>query len=187
MYLRLIKRHPETPHRNRGRFGLALAVLSFVFFLNATTPVFAHRAHAGLTEIALSADGQEVEITHRLYAHDIEPRLFEAAASGWETTQQGVAKIGRYCAAKFLVAIAGEPLSLTYIGAEPDGEFIYAYFTALRPKTGTTLDVQNVLLDDAFEDQVNLVNLTLNGQTQSQYFRSGDGAKKFIWAPVAPD
>ncbi len=169
---------------NLWRFCLLLMLLMGTF---SVQPAFAHRAHAGLTEIAPSKVNQDIEITHRLYAHDLEPRLFYKVMSGWEETTEGIDRIGEYCAAKFTITINGKRLSLNYVGAEPDGEFIYVYFTVPRPKPGDILMVEDTLLHDAFDDQVNLVNLTLNGQTQSQYFRFGDEAKPFNWSLTPSD
>jgi Domain of unknown function (DUF6702) len=180
-----IKRiRPKASKGNLWRFCLALMLL---FGTLSGTPAFAHHAHAGLTEIATSKVNQDMEITHRLYAHDLEPRLFYKVMSGWEETPIGIEKVGEYCDAKFKIFINGKRLPLNYVGAEPDGEFIYVYFTAPRPHAGDTLYVDDTLLQDAFDDQVNLVNLTLNGQTQSQYFRFGEKAKSFIWSVPSSD
>lgn len=175
----IMLKRPKASKGNLWRFCLIL-----IFFIGALfgTPAFAHRAHAGLTEIAISKTNQDMEITHRLYAHDLEPRLFYKVMSGWEETPDGIVKVGEYCDAKFNITVNGKRLRLNYVGAEPDGEFIYVYFTAPRPKSGDVLEVYDTLLQDAFDDQVNLVNLTLNGQTQSHYFRYGEDAKSFIWS-----
>jgi len=180
-----IKRaRPKASKGNLWRFCLALTLL---FGALSGTPAFAHRAHAGLTEIVPSKINQEIEITHRLYAHDLEPRLFYKVMSGWEETPDGIARVGAYCKAKFSITINGKRLSLRYVGAEPDGEFIYVYFTAPRPQGGDKMMVNDELLQDAFDDQVNLVNLTLGDQTQSQYFRFGEKSKPFIWSAPHSD
>jgi hypothetical protein len=171
----------EASKGNLWRFCLAIALFTSALLLFVSTPAQAHRAHAGLTEIVWNAHTQEVEITHRLYAHDLEPRLFSKVLSGWEETQEGVERVGEYCAAKFQIRVDGKTIPLSYVGSEPDGEFIYAYFTAPRPEEGAKLDVYNTLLMNAFDDQVNLVNLTLGNKTQSQYFRFGEALKPLAW------
>ncbi len=166
---------------------LRLVCLALSFFIGISAPALAHRAHAGLTEIAWNTSTREIEITHRLYAHDLEPRLFHSVQGGWEETPEGVAKIGKYVRAHFSMANGTEAMPLTYVGTEPDGEFIYVYFTTNLPEAMTELNVHNAMLVNAFDDQVNLVNLTLGGQTQSQYFRFGDKAKPFVWGLIKED
>ncbi len=150
----------------------------FVLLLMAN-PAAAHRAHAGLTEMAPDRSGKILEITHRLYAHDLEPLLFHKVYNDWAQSPQGIARVGAYSAAHFALSADGKPLALDYVGAEPEGEFIYIYFTAPLPKGAKTLGVQDALLTDMFDDQVNLVNLTMGGKTQSHYFRYGDTPKTF--------
>jgi len=171
----------EASKGNLWRFCLAMGLFATALFLLNPAPAQAHRSHAGLTEIVWNAHTQEMEITHRLYAHDLEPRLFAKVMSCWEETEDGVARVGEYCTAKFQIRDKGQPVPLTYVGAEPEGEFIYIYFTAPRPTEGDSLSIYNALLMDAFDDQVDLVNLTLDGKTQSQYFRFGEAPKPFVW------
>lgn len=167
---------------NPWRFCLCLILLSFALLPKS---VEAHQAHAGITEISWNNNTGEVEITHRLYAHDLEPRLFQTPLSGWGNTLEGIEKVGRYSHAKFMMIVDGEPVPLSYVGAEPEGEFIYIYFTAPEIENGKTIVVRDSLLMDAFDDQINLVNVTLNGQTHSQYFRYGDKGKTFLWQPLS--
>lgn len=155
--------------------------LALLALLAAASPAAAHRLHAGLTEMALDPSGKTLEITHRLYAHDLEPYLFHKVYNDWAQTAAGIARVGAYSRARFGLAMDGKALSLDYVGAEPEGEFIYIYFTAPRPQGAGPLQVRDRLLSDVLEDQVNLVNLTLGGQTQSRYFRYGDAAKAFDW------
>ncbi len=176
------KVHPgksgRTPRLARF-FAIALCIVVSVVH---TSPALAHRAHAGLTEIAWNSSSHEIEITHRLYAHDLEPRLFHSIQGVWEETPEGIAKIGKYIRAHFSIKSDNTDMPLSYVGAEADGEFIFVYFTANLPETLSELKVRNAILFNDLDDQVNLVNLTLNGKTQSQYFRFGDKAKSFVWA-----
>ncbi|PHS29279.1 MAG: hypothetical protein COA85_00995 [Robiginitomaculum sp.] len=181
MILALRQTKGEASKGNLWRFCLAIAFYITALSLFMPAPAQAHRAHAGLTEIVWNAHTQEMEITHRLYAHDLEPRLFSHVLSGWEETQEGVERVGEYCTVKFQIRDKGQPVPLSYVGAEPEGEFIYVYFTAPRPAEGDSLSIYNAMLMDAFDDQVNLVNLTLDGKTQSQYFRFGEAAKPLVW------
>lgn len=168
----------------RKRSGARGFVFLLVWvLLLVASPAAAHRAHAGLTEIALGPSGNTLEITHRLYAHDLEPVLFHKVYNDWAQSPQGIARVGAYSAARFALSADGKPLAMDYVGAEPEGEFVYIYFTAPFPKDAKVLGVRDALLTDVLDDQVNLVNLTLAEKTQSRYFRYGDAPKTFSLMP----
>ena len=178
---RVTWRSPFDKHRMR----ICRLVLSVLALCLAAGPALAHRAHAGLTEIAPDRSGRVLEITHRLFAHDLEPVLFHKVYNDWAQSPQGVARVGAYSAAHFALTADGKPLALDYVGAEPEGEFIYIYFTAPFPKGAARLGVADSLLMDVLDDQVNLVNLTLGGKTQSHYFRYGDAPQTFALPEAA--
>ncbi len=161
-------------------------MLRFIFFALAALAFFAHapmarahRAHAALSEIVRKSGTETVEITHRVYAHDIEPYLFGAAGANWDAPDDTIAVLGRYTMAHFSLRGDDKPLALDFVGAESEGEFIYLYATANLPAYTRHLVVNNALLMDVHDDQVDLVNIVDDGRTQSAYFRFGDEGHDF--------
>ncbi|WP_417492159.1 DUF6702 family protein [Maricaulis sp.] len=128
-------------------------------------PAAAHRVHAGVTEVVISAATGELQITHRVYGHDliealgIEPVDEEA----WLTSAEGLAAVGNYAQTHFRIGEGdGRLMEPVYVGAELDGEIIWIYFTAAVPQDRSAFLVDNDLLANSFEDQVMMTNITID-------------------------
>lgn len=139
-------------------------------------PASAHRLDAALTLVELAPHGRSVQVTHRLYAHDLEHALdLGAIGMGWFDSEAGRRTIGLYAARRFgLQTDAGAPVVLDYVGAETEGDLLYVYFTGTLEPT-PALTVTNRLLHDLSARQINLVNVRRNGQTRSASFPVGSG------------
>lgn len=132
-------------------------------------PAAAHRLHAGVTEIAVNPRTGEMEVMHRVYAHDLMEAIGEPAdAVGVLATADGQAMVGGYAAARFRMAGPdGTLLALDYVGAEIDGEFAWIYFAATPPADTSGFVVDNDLLADTFDDQVMMTNLRFDSQVRT--------------------
>ncbi len=177
----------RAPEHKLWRLHLFLGLVSLILLIGWSSVAAAHRAHAGLTEIERSRSNTEFEIIHRVFAHDLEPYLFGENNGVWEEQLEDVKKIGTYVEAHFALVVDGEALPTTYIGAETDGEFIFIYFTTPIPDDLPSFDVYNALLTNIKDDQLNLVNLTLDGETQSHYFQFGEQPKTFVMKTSGAD
>jgi len=143
----------------------ALAGLSLV-----TAPSLAHRMHAGVTEIAVNERTDEMEIIHRVYAHDLMQALgrTEQDSDQFLATEEGLAAVGAYVGPLFRMASGeGDLMELRYIGAELDGEFAWIYFTADVPADQASFIVDNDLLAGTFDDQVMMTNLRFNSRVRT--------------------
>jgi hypothetical protein len=147
------------------RAGLHTLVTLIAGVCLMAAPAAAHRVHAGVTEILVSAATGELQISHRVYGHD----LIEAIGvdvpdeEAWFVSPDGVAAAGAYAAAHFRFGEAdGRLIVPVYVGAELDGELAWIYFTADLPADRSAFVVDNDLLSDAFEDQVMMTNITID-------------------------
>ena len=94
-------------------------------------------------------------------------------------TLEGRARFALYVESRFTVATIddsgglGTPLALDLIGAELDGQDILVYqeFTGDFPNT---VAIRNDVLRDVFPEQVNHVNIAVNGEVRSLTFRNDD-------------
>lgn len=141
----------------------------------------AHKLNAGLSVIELAGNGTQVEITHRLFAHDFAEELPGGKDADW-TSPASQQFIERYARDHFVMGYDGKPVRLTFVGAERDGEYLYIYFTAPVPGTTHTLTIWNTLLQDSLPDQKNLTNVRLgaSGKTLSVYSSQQNPAKNLV-------
>ncbi|WP_417496033.1 DUF6702 family protein [Maricaulis sp.] len=128
-------------------------------------PAAAHRVHAGVTEVVISAMTGELQISHRVYGHD----LLEAIGTevvdeeAWYASAEGIAAAGLYAQTHFRIGEGdGRLLEPVYVGAELDGELLWIYFAAPAPADTSAYVVDNDLLADTFEDQVMMTNITID-------------------------
>lgn len=150
------------------KLRLILAVMAGAALVAA--PVHAHRMKAGATEIAVNERSGEMEIIHRVYAHDLLEALgdLEMEEADFLSSPSGLQQVEDLVRAEFRVAEGdGRLLNLSYIGAELDGEFAWIYFTAPVPEDTSSFVVDNDLLSNAFEDQVMMTNFRFNSDVRT--------------------
>tara|TARA_R110000744_G_scaffold1843_2_gene6564 strand:- start:26355 stop:26870 length:516 start_codon:yes stop_codon:yes gene_type:complete len=142
--------------------GLAYAIAGACLM---AAPAAAHRVHAGVTEVAISATTGELQISHRVYGHDLLEALGIEVADeeAWYASSEGIAAAGRYAETHFRIGQGdGRLLAPVYVGAELDGELLWIYFAAPAPADPSAFVVDNDLLADAFEDQVMMTNIIID-------------------------
>ncbi|WP_339745200.1 DUF6702 family protein [uncultured Maricaulis sp.] len=140
-------------------------ILAFAGACLMAAPAAAHRVHAGVTEVVISATTGELQISHRVYSHDLIAALGAEVADeeAWFASPEGVAEAGAYAAAHFRIGEGdGRLIEPVYVGAELDGELAWIYFAAPAPADISAFVVDNDLLSDEFEDQVMMTNITIN-------------------------
>ena len=159
------------------RSGVAL--LGLLAMALVSSPAVAHRIEAALSVVEVNATSGVLEITHRLYAHDLEHALdLGAVGVGYFETPEGQAAIKAYCERQFLIADGeGKAMPLQFVGAEVSGDLLYVYFEADRYR-GRDLTLDSNLLQDFTQAQVNQVNVRRDGKTVSARFQSDTAAKR---------
>ncbi len=163
--------------------GLAAAVTAAAL---AAGPALAHRMDAAISTLDIRPDGRTLQVTHRLYAHDLEHTLdLGPVGVGWFDTGEGQQALGAYAARSFVLRDErGRDVTLRFIGAETQGDLVFIYFEGTLPR-GRELEVDSNLLVEFSEAQRNLVNLQRGSQTVSATFGVSDGPRRMT-IPQAP-
>ncbi len=158
---------------------LTLAGLGLLALVLASNPAAAHRLEAALSVVEVNPSSGTLEITHRLYAHDLEHALdLGAVGAGYFETPEGQAAIKAYCERQFFIGDGqGKAIAIQFVGAELSGDLLYVYFEAGRYR-GSDLTLDSNLLQDFTEAQVNQINLRRAGKTVSARFQTGTPAKQ---------
>lgn len=82
-------------------------------------------------------------------------------------------ELQRYVNRNFDVVINGSPSSLTFTGAQVNGESVWVYFEARGVSDIKSLRVKNAILMDAFPRQNNILNVAYKGQQKTMSFQRG--------------
>ncbi|WP_155524577.1 DUF6702 family protein [Oleisolibacter albus] len=151
----------------------------------AARPALAHRAKASTSWVRWNPRNALLEISHRLHAHDAEVALHDI--EGVSAPDVGVprtqAQLALYVEKHFALRdAAGNPLDLTLLGAEQEGDQLYIYQQRPLPQPPPAFGVRDSILTDVFPEQQNQVNLD-NGLAgaagiRTLIFKAGDGWKR---------
>ncbi|GAB4539292.1 MAG: hypothetical protein Tsb0010_17700 [Parvularculaceae bacterium] len=138
--------------------GLALASI-----VAATQgPVFAHEQKAAITRVLFNPRTHNIEVMHRFLLHDAEHAV-KLIFGGTADILEDDATRGRfadYVYRRFSLARADEtPITLTPVGFEIDGRYLWVYQEAPAPASLDMLTIRHDALRDIWPDQINLVNV----------------------------
>ncbi len=141
-------------------------------------PAQADGAHAAFTVIEHNARTQAWEIIHRMMALDLEIAL--TARTGRVIKLEDMAEsedlIASYLSDYFSLSSGdGAQMPLTWVGASAQGDTILTYQETPATQGVKDLLINTQILTDAHPTQVNTVNVTYNGRTQTRIFTQNDG------------
>lgn len=158
----------------------SIAWLLLLAGLTVANTASAHRMPGSLSTIKKNPNTGSIEVIHRLHNHDAELGLITILNDRSISLEQlvGRARLALYVEERFLLAAIedgsiGAPLVLELIGAELDGEFILVY-QEVKGVLPVEITVRNDILRDVFPDQVNHVNIAVDGEVRSLTFQEDD-------------
>ena len=136
----------------------------------------AHRFYASFSQVNMQSDKGTIEITHRIFTHDIEDLLMRYQGSSIELTDEIIESfLKEYIIQAFaLYAPDGEMIPLNWIAVEVTLNDIYVYQEAPLLDGQETIVIADRILMDLFDEQSNTVNVKLDGKVKSHTFHSDE-------------
>ncbi len=146
-------------------------ILSAFFFLTAFK-AGTHEFYLSVTEIEYKAEKQSLQIITRVFTDDFENVLRERFNDDIrlvEDNEDGPVKemIEKYLSQKLALKAGSKNLDLNYLGKEYESDQVVLYIEAENVKPFKQIEVTNTILTDLFDDQKNVVHVTVNGKTKS--------------------
>ena len=150
-------------------------ILAMLATLLIASQAHAHRYHFGLTEMAINERTQSLEITHRFFVADME-RALQMSAS--KEMQDAKASMATYVNARFHLRTAdGAVIEPSWVGMESDVHDVWVYQEVpLSEVEGKSLQMRQSMLMEIERDQVNTLNLTRDGNTETFTLKPGASA-----------
>ncbi len=147
-------------------------------FLILLMPLFAftiaHKFYVSVTNVSYSEKDDALQITSRIFIDDMDQVLKERydIEAHLATDQESVLSqeyLEKYLRAKFVIEINGEPRAYEYIGKKYDNDLIIFYLevTELDFPTVKSIQIQNEVLTDMFDEQQNIVHFKIKGKKKS--------------------
>jgi hypothetical protein len=146
-----------------------------------------HPLHISVTEIKFDAKDKELEISSRIFIDDLEEAIqthlkkssIDILNPGKETTTDQL--VSNYLTSKFTIKVDGKRAQLKYLGHEIEGDAMIVYWYAPNVKKLREIEVLNSTITEVYDDQSNLVHITVGETTRSLRLMRGTLANKIVF------
>jgi len=152
-------------------FPAILTVACFLLLCGATRA--RHPIHVSVTEIEYDQPERELEIMIRIFIDDLENAVrrhrnepsLDILNPDKITTEK---LISAYLEDHFSVALDNKRQRIEYLGQEEEGQALICYVLVSVIRNWQTCEVTNTILQELYDDQSNIVHVTVNGKTKSR-------------------
>jgi len=151
---------------------LKKALLILLLPLVAFTTV--HKFYVSVTNVGYSEKDDALQITSRIFIDDLEAILLErydVIAKLDTENESAVADeyLEKYLRKKFQIEVNGETVSYEVIGRKYDADVCIFYIEVanLNFPAVESIQIQNEVLTDLFDEQQNVVHFKINGKKKS--------------------
>lgn len=158
--------------------------LSFVFLAIASL----HPLHVSVTEIEMDDKDKRLEIMMRVFMDDLEvtlrneyknPDLDILNPRGLTVDQM----MENYLKKHFKIMLDNKSVVTKYLGHEQEGDAFIFYVEVGNVKKWKTINVQNSIITDTFDDQSNLVHVTVGEKVRSLRLAKNHPADNLVFEP----
>ena len=131
-----------------------------------------HPFHVSVTEINHNAADKTLEVSCKIFTDDFEKTLARKFNAKVDLGKQELhasmdTLIKKYLASAISVRPQGRAGASTYLRFVVEEEAAYCYFEIPNVPSATKIDVVNTILYDLFDDQVNIIHVTVKGTRKS--------------------
>ena len=144
----------------------------------------AHQHKNAVTRILFNENTGNIEVMHRFFIHDAEHAagLIFGERQMLAESRESRELFSSYVINRFSIEASfregnSEVLSLSYVGEEVDGQFLWVYQEIPAQDDITAFTIVNLTLRDVWSDQSNLVNIERDGRIYSLTF---DGSAEVL-------
>lgn len=148
----------------------SLLILIFPLLAFAT----AHKFYVSVTSVKYSEKDTALQITSRIFIDDFEKVLqerydFKAELATEKESKEADAFIEKYLRTKFTVEVNGAMASYNFIGKKYDADVMICYIEVpdVDLANTTSIQIENEVLTDIFEEQQNIVHFKIDGKKKS--------------------
>jgi hypothetical protein len=148
----------------------SVAVLAL--FSGAPAPAPLHPLYITVTEINHNVKDKTLEISCKIFTNDLEAVLEKAAKvkvdlSASRDKAATDKLIDEYVEKHLRLKVDGKVTGLHFVGSEKEADGTWSYFQVNGVPTVKKIDVVNDLLYDTFNQQINIMHVTVGGQRKS--------------------
>ena len=141
----------------------------------ACAPAPAHNFHAALTDISYNAHTGSIEVVHTYLTHDVEALMADLYGRQFDLSDpDDQAALRKYVEQRFwLNDKDGHRLALNWVGLQFDTDSVVVFQEAVQTPASKVAAIHDGVLSDFLPDEINTVNLTVDGKLRTFGFTSG--------------
>ena len=152
-----------------NRSHIILFLLPALLFLCG----FTHKFYVSITQVDYKPEEAALQITSKLFTDDLEAAIERShpdVVLGLGTKQQHAeadSYIASYLMEHFKLNVNDKAAQWDWVGFETEFDVTWCYMEASKVKRLETIEVENNIFTEVFEEQANVVDVTVAGETKS--------------------
>ena len=145
----------------------------------------AHRYHTSLTRIDYNADEKSAEITIQVFTNDLEDALTKKNGGQPQVRLDKTPKVDElilsYLSDRFVLKNKdGKAKKMRWVGLQAKNDMTTIYVETPMPEGFAAATLENSILNDQFDDEVNLVTTRFGESKTDLVFKTNDQAQNLI-------
>lgn len=134
---------------------------------------YLHPIHISTLEIDHNAADKSLEITCKIFWDDFETILTKNNKSAKVDLADGKKLnynnklVSAYLNNHLAISLDGKPVTLNFMGFEKEDAVIFSYLEVTNISVVKKISITNTLMQDMFDDQVEIIHVVVNGKRQS--------------------
>lgn len=145
-----------------------------------------HPFHVSVIEINHNATDKTLEISCKIFTDDFEKVLAKNYNAKVDLTNPPNkaamdSLVKKYLFSHVALKVNGRPVNLVYVGFETDREASYGYIEVDNVPAVSALSVNTNLMFDQFDDQMNIMHVTVGGNRKSTKLNFPDRVAEFSY------
>lgn len=141
-----------------------LLVLLFILF-------WAHPFHLSVCDMEYSERDKTIQVSHRIFIDDLEnalSRMSEKKVFMHQTDKEVIRNLlEKYLEKNFSIQLESGSADAKFIGYEIDKDVVWCYQETSKLNPFTSIRIKNTVLYEVFDDQQNIIHLSLSGEVKS--------------------
>jgi len=131
-----------------------------------------HPFYVSVTEINYNTKEKTLEISCKIFTNDFESALEKYSGAKIDLSDpknktHSDQAIAAYVMKHLQVKLDNHPAELQFVGSEKEADGTWSYFQAIKLEPFKRIDIVNSLLYESFENEINLIHITVNGTRKS--------------------
>ncbi|MCI0751509.1 MAG: hypothetical protein L0Y35_06700 [Flammeovirgaceae bacterium] len=148
-------------------------IISFTSAVLTSLVLAFHPIHVSVTEIEFDEKDRRLEIMMRIFIDDLNDAIKNSKkiesldilepGTGLTTDQL----VGEYVLKHFAIKVDNKLQKTSYLGSEKEDNALICYIEVSNIKKMKTIEVTNDIITELYDDQSNLVHVTVRGKVKS--------------------